>query len=150
MTSSGRRASLNIIMLARLSCTLITAAWLLTVMATWRCWNWRRRSIYPVRMCAPSPWQTRGKRSWTTWTVGLPAGARWMWGESCQLCCRYDLQSGDILSVLLIYMMTSSIGNIFRVTGPLCGEFPPQRPVTRSFDVVFFICALNKQVSKQS
>ena len=43
------------------------------------------------------------------------------------------------------YMMTSSNGNIFRVTGPLCGEFtgpgefPTQRPVTRSFDV-FLIC----------
>ena len=43
--------------------------------------------------------------------------------------------------------MTSSNGNIFRVTGPLCagnspvtGEFPVQRPVTRSFDI-FFICA---------
>ena len=42
-------------------------------------------------------------------------------------------------------MMTSLNGNIFRVTGHLCGEFtgprwiPAQRPVTRSFDV-FFIC----------
>ena len=41
------------------------------------------------------------------------------------------------------HMMTSSNGNIFRVTGPLCGEFtgpgefPAQRPVTRSFDVYF-------------
>ena len=39
------------------------------------------------------------------------------------------------------YMMTSSNGNIFRVTGHLCGEFPgefpTQRPVTRSFDVFF-------------
>ena len=40
-------------------------------------------------------------------------------------------------------MMTSSNGNIFRVTGPLCGEFtgpgefPTQRPVMRSFDVFF-------------
>ena len=38
-------------------------------------------------------------------------------------------------------MMTSSNGNIFRVTGHLCGEFtgprwiPSKRPVTRSFDV---------------
>ena len=39
-------------------------------------------------------------------------------------------------------MMTSSNGNIFRVTGPLCGEFTcprwiphTHRPVTRSFDV---------------
>ena len=46
-------------------------------------------------------------------------------------------------------MMKSSNGNIFRVTGPLCGEFtgpgefPTQRPVTRSFDV-FFDLRLNQ------
>ena len=51
-------------------------------------------------------------------------------------------------------MMTSSNGNIFRVTGHLCGEFtgpgefPTQRPVTRSFDV-FFDLRLNKRLSKQ-
>ena len=45
--------------------------------------------------------------------------------------------------------MTSSNGNIFQVTGHLCGEFtgpgefPAQRPVTRSFDV-FFDLRLNK------
>ena len=50
-------------------------------------------------------------------------------------------------------MMTSSNGNIFRVTGPLCGEFAgpgeflTQRPVTRSFDV-FFDLRLNKRLSK--
>ena len=50
--------------------------------------------------------------------------------------------------------MTSSNGNIFRVTGPLCGEFtgpgefPTQRPVTGSFDV-FFDLRLNKRLSKQ-
>ena len=52
------------------------------------------------------------------------------------------------------HMMTSSNGNIFRVTGPLCGEFtgpgefPTQRPVTRSFDL-FFDLRLNKPLSKQ-
>ena len=51
-------------------------------------------------------------------------------------------------------MMTSSNGNIFRVTGPLCGEFTgpgefhTQRPVTRSFDV-FFDLRLYKRLSKQ-
>ena len=46
--------------------------------------------------------------------------------------------------------MTSSNGNIFRVTGPLCGEsFPSQRPVTRSFDA-FFDLRLNKRLSKQT
>ena len=50
--------------------------------------------------------------------------------------------------------MTSSNGNIFRVTGLLCGEFtgpgefPTQRPVTRSFGV-FFDLPLNKRLSKQ-
>ena len=51
-------------------------------------------------------------------------------------------------------MMTSSNGNIFHVTAPLCGEFtgpgefPTQRPVTRSFDV-YFDLRLNKRLSKQ-
>ena len=50
--------------------------------------------------------------------------------------------------------MTSSNGNIFRVTDPLCGEFtgpgefPTQRPVTRSFDV-FLDLRVNKPLSKQ-
>ena len=53
------------------------------------------------------------------------------------------------------HMMKSSNENIFRVTGPLCGEFtgpgefPTQRPVTRSFDV-FFDLRLNRRLSKQS
>ena len=53
-------------------------------------------------------------------------------------------------------MMTSSNWNIFRVILTLCagnspvtGEFPSQRPVTRSFDV-FFDLRLNKRMSKQS
>ena len=57
--------------------------------------------------------------------------------------------------VWLMTMMTSSNGNIFRVTGHLCGElsgpgeFPTQRPVKRSFDV-FFDLRLNNWLSKQS
>ena len=53
-----------------------------------------------------------------------------------------------------IDIKTSSNVNIFRVTGPLCGEFtgpgevPTQRPVTRSFDI-FFDLRLNKRLSKQ-
>ena len=51
-------------------------------------------------------------------------------------------------------MMTSSNGNIFRVTGPMCGEFTGpgefliQRPVLRSFDI-FFDLRLNRRLSKQ-
>ena len=55
----------------------------------------------------------------------------------------------------LVMVRSTSNGNIFRVTGPLCGEFtcdrwiPAQRPLTRSFDV-FFDLHLNKSLSKQS
>ena len=56
-----------------------------------------------------------------------------------------------VLKFLAHFMMTSSNGNIFRVTRPLwgefVGEFPSQRPVTRSFDVLF---DLRKRLSKQS
>ena len=51
-------------------------------------------------------------------------------------------------------MTTSSNGNIFHVTGPLCGEFtgewwfPEEKPVTQCFDI-FFDLRLNQQLSKQ-
>ena len=57
--------------------------------------------------------------------------------------------------VVTTVMMTSSNGNIFQVTAlcegnsPVTGEFPSQRPVTRSFDV-FLDLGLNKQLSKHS
>ena len=53
------------------------------------------------------------------------------------------------------HMMTSLNGDIFHVTGPLCGEFsghqwiPLTRPVTWSFDISFDLC-LYKLPSKQS
>ena len=48
-----------------------------------------------------------------------------------------------------MHMMTSSNENIFRVTGPLCGEFTGhQWIVARSFDD-FFDLRLDKQLSKQ-
>ena len=52
-------------------------------------------------------------------------------------------------------MIRSSNGNIFRVTGHLCGEFTApgeflaQRPVTRSFHI-FCDLRLNKRLGKQS
>ena len=48
------------------------------------------------------------------------------------------------------HTLTSSNGNIFRLTSHLCGKFTGQRrPVTRSFGV-FFDLRLNKRLSKQS
>ena len=49
--------------------------------------------------------------------------------------------------ILTCVMMTSSNGNIFRVTGPV--EFPTQRPVTRSFDVLFICVWINGWVNNR-
>ena len=52
------------------------------------------------------------------------------------------------------FMMTSSNGNIFRFTGPLCGEFTGHRwiPITKASDAelwCFSDLRLNKRLSKQ-
>ena len=71
---------------------------------------------------------------------------RWDNTNEMKICIRHQFSERT--------MMTSSNGNIFRVTGPLRGEFtgpgefPAQRPVPRSFDV-FFDLSLNKRLSKQ-
>ena len=60
-----------------------------------------------------------------------------------------------LMTGIWMHMMNSSNGNIFRVTGHLCGEFPvtgefpSQRPVTWSFDVVPDLRP-NQQFSKQA
>ena len=57
--------------------------------------------------------------------------------------------------IYIYIMMTSSNGSIFRVTGHLCGispvtgEFPTQRPVTRSFDVFFIFVWINSWVNNR-
>ena len=56
--------------------------------------------------------------------------------------------------VSVCLMMTSSNGSIFRVTGPLCGEFTGHRwiPLTKASDAElwwFLWCALNIRLSKQ-
>ena len=58
-------------------------------------------------------------------------------------------------STTRMYMMTSSNGNSFRVTGPLCAELTGHRwvPLPKASDAeldVFFDLCLNKQLSKQS
>ena len=62
----------------------------------------------------------------------------------CTTCCRhFPINAKHHHNPVWYIMMTSSSGNIFRVTGPLCGEFtsyrwfPLQKPVTRGFDVFF-------------
>ena len=76
------------------------------------------------------------------------------WGEPTGEFASQRTNDAERALISRHVMMTSSNGNIFRVTGPLCGEFtgpgefPTQRPVTRSFDV-FFDLRLNKRLSKQ-
>ena len=69
--------------------------------------------------------------------------------------CTYTSEWPLVADSLKCIMMASWNGNIFCVTGHLCGEFtghwwiPHKRPVTRSFDV-FFVLRLSKRLSKQS
>ena len=59
------------------------------------------------------------------------------------------MHNGVDLMISYSPMMTPSNGNNIYVTDYLCGEFPTQRPVMRSFDIFFDLC-LNKRLSKQS
>ena len=66
-------------------------------------------------------------------------GSKYTWTDTC----------------LHANMMTSSNGNIFLVTGLLCGEFtgpdefPAQKPVTRSFDVFLDLRQINDWVNNR-
>ena len=60
-----------------------------------------------------------------------------MYYKTCTLWWRHQMET---FSALLIICVGNS---------PVAGEFPAQRPVTRSFDV-FFDLRLNKRLSKQS
>ena len=59
------------------------------------------------------------------------------------------------LRPLIRNMMTSTNGNIFRATGPLCGEFtghrwiPRQRPGTRSLNVSLICARINNHVNNR-
>ena len=71
---------------------------------------------------------------------------QYLWGIS------YDISRGPIPR---LFMMTSSKGNIFRVTGHLCGDFNGPRliPHTKASDAasdVYFDLRPNKRLSKQS
>ena len=94
---------------------------------------------------------------WAHWYIKAIWQIVWSSPRSVHATTANDLSrvSEQHWSKMQFRMMTSSNGNIFRVTGHLCGEFtgprwfPAQRLVTRSFDV-FFDLRLNKRLSKQS
>ena len=124
-----------------------------------------------VRGIHRSPAQRLATRSFDVFfdlRLNNQEGRRWFETPSCSLwrhcnglhaaegwyCVTHDWSNIGHFLIELAYVMTSSNINIFRVTGPLCGEFtgpgefPTQRPVTRSFDV-FFDLRLNKRLNKQ-
>ena len=77
------------------------------------------------------------------------------WLFEYSYCCWFDIWYHKNIERHTAHTIDDVIKlNIFRVTGPLCGEFtgpgefPTQRQVTRSFDV-FFDLRLNKRLSKQ-
>ena len=83
------------------------------------------------------------------WVTGPVGWIRWPPSNGA-----FASLSWSFWKIFAANMMTSSNGNIFRVTGlcegsPVTAGFPSQRPVTRSFDV-FFDLRLNKRLSKQS
>ena len=59
----------------------------------------------------------------------------------------HDMKDADVVLAMVNLMMTSSNGNIFCVTGPLCREFNGHRRGALMFSV---ICAWKKRLSKQS
>ena len=94
-----------------------------------------------------APFWITAKNYWRMWlcvSVKTLISDKWGWHNSF------------ISSLYMpIHMMTSSNGNIFCVTGHLCGEFtglrwiPRTKPVTPIFDICFDL-HLNERLSKQS
>ena len=80
----------------------------------------------------------------------------WQWNHTEHYPLKFDLPVKYSLEIHSENMMTSSNGNIFRVTGHLSGEFTCPRwiPHTKASDAglynVFFDLRLNKRLSKQS
>ena len=85
----------------------------------------------------------------------LPTQFTWLFFftmGSLIVCCRYSWGRSGLFGH---HTMTSSDGNIFRVTGHLCGEFTGPRWIlhTKASDAEFdvsFDRRLNKRLSKQS
>ena len=125
------------------------------------CWAQLIYEVWTTKDYVAFPWECRQMRF--NWIRRYHP--RKPWYEAWDICSQwwYSYSDTSVHAAVIwpvcrstgMHMMTSSNGNIFRVTGPLCGEFtgpgefPTQRPVTRSFDI-FFDLRLNKRLSKQS
>ena len=120
--------------------------------------RWRHTSAMASQINGKSVVCSTACWDWYTKSKLRITGDRWTESNDHQstscppLMWTKDAWSAHILwSVYYNAMMTSWNGNIFRVTGPLCGEFtgpgefPAQRPVTLD---VFFDLRLNERLSK--
>ena len=128
-----------------------------------QCW----RATCPVRSWGPLKSPMSLNRCILSWTINMAIFNYWSDYDDYsliifQMLTRNNSQRDDYILPLTSTsnshhedIMTSSNGNIFGITGHLCGEFtghrwiPAQRPVTRSFDV-FFDLRLHIRLSKQS
>ena len=78
---------------------------------------------------------------------------QWNLSQTCKILPQQN--AFEFVVCKMASIMISSNGNIFRITGPLCGEFTGHRRIsltksmTRSFNV-FFDLRLNEQLRKQS
>ena len=106
-------------------------------------WNFNRNSIIFIQENAFEKCRLPKWRLFYSGGDDLNTSQRWQLLEEYRLAL--ELTKGIHMSPLRAncIMMTSSNGNVFRVTGPLFAEFtgrgevPAQGPVTRSFDVFF-------------
>ena len=104
-----------------------------------------------------TPWKRGGGKSMFTVVINLLLTI-FVTGEAIRQwfsrMTKWKLLPNRMKSNNKSFMMTSSNGNVFRVTGHLCGEFtgpgefPTQRPVTRSFFFLLFDLRPNKRLSK--
>ena len=81
------------------------------------------------------------------WYFHVELFAMYRYVVTCDRMSNLHLNKKNISQIyikVMLHMMTSLNGNIFRVTGLLCGEFTDQR----CFDV-FFDLRLNKRLSNQ-
>ena len=71
--------------------------------------------------------------------------------KQCSCSCWMNIDDACCNPEMSQFMMTSSSGNLFRVTGPLCGEFTGHRwiPLIKASGAEL-LCILYKRLRKQS
>ena len=131
---------------------------------TWKCFQ----HYCPVRAdsrLAPSQWETSLQSNAVSHWLGANLESALPLHKKFAVFCQLGYAVEQVVELSVIwdataltgpikfYIMTSSNGNIFRVTGSLweesTGGFPSKSPVTWSFDVFLDLCP-NKRLSKQS